>query len=58
MVTSIRGFHKQVPTMKNIQALENCELIGAHFDDLQYLYDTLFGDEYCCLPKVNGTILY
>jgi CRP-like cAMP-binding protein len=39
MVTSIRGFHKQIPTMKNIQALENCELIGAHFDDLQYLYE-------------------
>jgi CRP-like cAMP-binding protein len=39
MVTSIRGFNKQVPTMKNIQALENCELIGAHFNDLQYLYE-------------------
>jgi CRP-like cAMP-binding protein len=39
MVTSIRGFYQQIPTIKNIQALENCELIGAHFDDLQYLYD-------------------
>ena len=39
LVTSIRGFHQQIPTMKNIQAIEDCELIGAHYDDLQYLYE-------------------
>src|ERR1700744_5043449 len=39
MVTSIRGFYKQIPSMKNIQAIEDCELIGAHYNDLQYLYD-------------------
>jgi CRP-like cAMP-binding protein len=39
LVTSIRGFHKQIPTMKNIQAIEDCELVGAHYDDLQYLYE-------------------
>jgi CRP-like cAMP-binding protein len=39
LVTSIRGFHKQIPSIKNIQAIEDCELIGMHYDDLQYLYD-------------------
>jgi CRP-like cAMP-binding protein len=39
LITSIRGFHKQIPSIKNIQAIEDCELIGMHYDDLQYLYD-------------------
>jgi CRP-like cAMP-binding protein len=38
MVTSIRGFDLQQPSLENIQAIEDCELVGAHYDALQYLY--------------------
>lgn len=40
IVTSIRGFHLQEPSLENIQALEDCELISFHYEDLQYLYST------------------
>ncbi len=39
MVTSIRGFHLQLPSFENIQAIEDCELIGASYEDLKYAYD-------------------
>ncbi len=39
LVTSVRGFYLEAASVKNIQALEDCELIAAHYDDLQYLYD-------------------
>ena len=39
LVSSIRGFLLQAPTPENIEALEECHLIGIHYDDLQYMYD-------------------
>lgn len=39
MVTSIRGFDLQIASPKNIQAIEDCEMIGLHYNDLQYLYN-------------------
>ena len=38
MVTSINSFIFQVPTYENIQALEDCELFGTSFTDLENLY--------------------
>lgn len=38
MVTSIRGLSMQHPSLENIQAIEPCDLIVAHYDALQYLY--------------------
>lgn len=38
MATSITSFHIQQRAFENIQAIEDCELIGLHYDDLQYLY--------------------
>jgi CRP-like cAMP-binding protein len=39
LITSIRGFHQNIASLENIQAIEDCELIGYHYDDLQYLYN-------------------
>lgn len=39
LVTSITSFHVQQKSFENIQAIEDCELTGLHYDDLQYLYD-------------------
>jgi len=39
LITSITSFGLLQPARENIQALEDCELIGLHFEDLQYLYD-------------------
>ncbi|UAY51220.1 Crp/Fnr family transcriptional regulator [Ferruginibacter albus] len=39
MVTSIRGMYKQEPSLEYIEAIEDCELVGATFQDLHYLYD-------------------
>lgn len=39
MITSIRGFDLQQPSLENIQAIEDCQLVGAHYDNLQYCYD-------------------
>ncbi len=39
MVASIRSFLLQSPTEENISAIEDCRLVGIHYDDLQYLYD-------------------
>jgi CRP-like cAMP-binding protein len=38
LVTSIRGFHQHIPSLENIQAIEDCDLVGYHYNDLQYLY--------------------
>jgi CRP-like cAMP-binding protein len=38
-VTSVRSFYLQIPSIKNIQAIEDCELIGLHYNDLQFLYE-------------------
>jgi CRP-like cAMP-binding protein len=37
--TSIRGFHQHIPSFENIQTIEDCDLIGYHYEDLQYLYN-------------------
>lgn len=39
MITSIRGFHLQQPSLENIQAIEDCELVGGAYTDLKYAYD-------------------
>jgi CRP-like cAMP-binding protein len=39
IITSIRGFHLQQPSLENIQAIEDCELVGASYDDLQLIYE-------------------
>lgn len=39
MVTSISGLDNQEPSIENMQALENCELLALSFPDLQELYD-------------------
>jgi CRP-like cAMP-binding protein len=39
LVTSITSFGLRQPARENIQALEDCELIGLQYEDLQYLYD-------------------
>jgi CRP-like cAMP-binding protein len=38
LVTSISSFFNQVPSLENIQALEDCELIGLDFDVLETAY--------------------
>lgn len=39
LVSSIRSLLLQRPTPENIEALEDCHLLGFHYSDLQYLYD-------------------
>ena len=38
-VACITSLGLQQPAKENLQALEDCELVGFRFDDLQYLYD-------------------
>lgn len=45
LATSITSFHTQQRSFENIQAIEESELTGLHFDDLQYLYNNF--------PEVN-----
>ena len=45
LVSSITSFGLQQPAIENIQAIEDCELIGIRYEDLQYLYDNF--------PEVN-----
>ncbi len=39
MVTSISSFFVQLPSFENIQALENCELIGLSYEHLEMIYN-------------------
>lgn len=39
LVSSITSFDLQVPAQENVHAIEECDLVGLHYDDLQYLYD-------------------
>lgn len=39
MVTSISGFEGKVPSIENIQAIEDCKLLALTFADVQNLYD-------------------
>lgn len=45
LVSSITSFDLQIPATENVQAIEDCELTGLHYDDLQYLYSNF--------PEVN-----
>jgi len=45
LVASITSFGLQQPAIENIQAIEDCELIGLKYDDLEHLYDNY--------PEVN-----
>lgn len=47
LATSITSFHTQQKSFENIQAIEESELTGLHYDDLQYLYNNH--------PEVNIT---
>lgn len=38
LATSITSFHTQQKSFENIQAIEDCELTGLHYNDLQHLY--------------------
>lgn len=38
-VSAIASFQMQQPSSENVQAIEDCELTGLHYDDLQYLYE-------------------
>lgn len=38
IVATITGFLLRKPTMENIQAIEDCELLGIRFEDLNRLY--------------------
>lgn len=39
LVTSIRSFMLQMPTLENIAAIEDCRVIYLHHADLQYMYE-------------------
>ncbi len=39
LVSSITSFDLQIPATENIQAIEDCELTGLHYNDLQYMYE-------------------
>ncbi len=38
LVTSISSYYQQIPSIENIEALEDCILVAIHRDDMQYLY--------------------
>ena len=38
-VSAIASFQLQQATSENVQAIEDCELTGLHYNDLQYLYE-------------------
>ncbi|MBY0536043.1 MAG: Crp/Fnr family transcriptional regulator [Chitinophagaceae bacterium] len=48
LVTSISSFYQKVPSIENIEALEDCTLATIHRDDLNYMY-TAF-------PEVNAFV--
>jgi CRP-like cAMP-binding protein len=39
LITAISSFDLQRPSVENIQALEDSELLGLKYEDLQYMYD-------------------
>jgi len=39
IITSIRGFHMQQPSIETIETIEDCDLAVASYEDLQYLYE-------------------
>ncbi len=39
MVSSISSYFKKIPSVENIEAIEECFLVAFHRNDMQYLYD-------------------
>jgi CRP-like cAMP-binding protein len=39
LVASIHSFILQIPSYENMEAIEDCELLGMRHEDLQHLYD-------------------
>jgi CRP-like cAMP-binding protein len=39
LVSSISSFDLQIPAVENVQAIEDCELIGLTFENMEYLYE-------------------
>lgn len=48
LVTSISSYYKQIPSIENIEALEDCILASIHRNDMQYLYQHF--------PEVNALV--
>lgn len=48
IVTSISGYFKKVPSIENIEALEDCVLVSIHRDDMHFLYEKF--------PEVNTLV--
>jgi CRP-like cAMP-binding protein len=38
LVSSISSFDLQIPAVENIQAIEDCELVGLTYENMEYLY--------------------
>jgi CRP-like cAMP-binding protein len=45
LVTSISSYYQQIPSIENIEALEDCILASIHRDDMHYMYKNF--------PEVN-----
>lgn len=39
LVTSISSYYQQIPSIENIEALEDCILLSIHRSDMQFMYD-------------------
>lgn len=39
LVSSISSFDLQIPAVENIQAIEDCELVGLTYENMEYLYE-------------------
>lgn len=48
LVTSISSYYQSIPSIENIEALEECILVSIHRNDMQFLYDTY--------PEVNTMV--
>jgi CRP-like cAMP-binding protein len=48
LVTSISSYYQQIPSIENIEALEDCILASIHRDDMHYLYQHF--------PEVNALV--
>jgi len=39
LVSSISSFDLQIPSVENVQAIEDCELVGLTYEHLEYMYE-------------------
>jgi CRP-like cAMP-binding protein len=39
LVSSISSFDLQIPAVENIQAIEDCDLVGLTYENMEYLYE-------------------